>query len=367
MEPIYVTRSYLPKRSDFDRYLDRIWDSHWLTNQGQLHQEFAATLADLLGNCGVTLMTNGHLALEHALMALGISGEVITTPFTFASTTHSITLQHIKPVFCDISEKDLTMDADAIEPLITERTTAIMPVHVYGHVCDTDRISSIARKHSLKVIYDAAHAFGVKKDGQSVAQFGDMSMFSFHATKLFHSIEGGLLAYKDEKLKKTLDALKNFGIEDEETINLVGRNAKMNEFQAAMGLCNLSDLYEIIRERREIVMRYRENLAGVNGIRYFEPEANPDIEYNYAYMPILVDEAVFGRSRNQVYDNMKSRGIHTRKYFYPLITDFGCYREEYGDVSLPVARRSAQQVLCLPIYNGLGMETVDLICNLLKN
>jgi len=364
---INVTRSYLPDKDLFIRYIDRIWESHYLTNQGPLHEEFASKLSDILGHINVTLTTNGHLSLDIAVKGLNLSGEIITTPFTFVSTTHAITSNGITPVFCDINKSDLTINADLIESLITEKTTAIMPVHVYGHLCDIEKIDNIAKKYSLKVIYDAAHAFGIEKDSLSISQFGDVSMFSFHATKLFHSIEGGALLYRDKNLESVFNAYKNFGLENEETVEYIGGNAKMNEFQAAMGLSILPHIQQIIEERKVITMRYREKLSDISGIHYFTPDANPSILHNYAYMPILVDNEYFGFTRDYLFEDLKKHDIYTRRYFYPLTSDFACYREISSGTNLSVARKAASQVLCLPIFNGLEISMVDRICSLIRN
>lgn len=363
---IYVTRPFLPPKQEYDEYVQHIWDEHYLTNNGPLHKEFEQRLREFTGVPNVTLTVNGHMALEIALEGLGIKGEVITTPFTFASTTHALSLCGIKPVFADIREEDLTLDPQQIENKITERTTAIMPVHVYGHLCDVKAIGEIARKYGLKVIYDAAHAFGVTKDGVSAAAFGDVSMFSFHATKLFHTIEGGALCYSDGTYTRIFNAYKNFGIEGEEHVPYVGGNAKMNEFQAAMGLANLPHVPALIEERRAITLRYRDRLQGVKGLRMFEPEAQLGVAYNYAYLPILIDAEAFGASRDDVYFALKRENIFSRRYFWPIVPDFECYRDQYAHESLPVARKAGAQVLCLPIYNGLALEEVDRICGLLR-
>ena len=361
-EPILVTRPFLPSKEEYLQYVDRIWEKDWLTNQGPLHQEFEAALCRFLNVENVTLTVNGHLALEIAIKGLGLTGEVITTPFTFASTVHAISLNGLKPVFCDVKMSDLTIDEEQLESLITERTSAIMPVHVYGHVCNTRRIEEIAKKHGLRVIYDAAHTFGIRKDGRSIGLFGDVSMFSFHATKLFHTIEGGALVYRDSSLRQGFNDYKNFGIHDEEHVEYVGGNAKMNEFQAAMGLSNLPHVPQLIEERRRITLRYRENLEGVPGVRYFTPDEEPGVEYNYAYLPVLIDEATFGMSRDALHAELKKNGVVARKYFYPIATEYGCYREAYADAKVPNALRASREVLTLPIYNGLQTETVDFIC-----
>ena len=358
---IFVTRPFLPPKEEFDAYCAGIWKRDQLTNNGPLVQQLAEKLKEYFGAHQVNLMVNGHQALDVAIKGLGLSGEVITTPFTFASTTHALTLNGIKPVFCDIRESDLTMDPDQIESLITEKTTAIVPVHVYGHPCDVERIDAIAKKYNLKVIYDAAHTFGAKKNGRALCCYGDVSMLSFHATKLYHTIEGGALIYEDESYTRLFNAYKNFGIEGEEHVDLIGGNAKMNEFQAAMGLANLPYIDDLMEERRQITERYRELLADVPGIRYFEPEKQPGVKHNYAYFPILIEEEKFGASRDAVYEKLKKQNVFTRRYFWPIVPDFGCYRKEHEKDGLPVTRMAGREVLCLPIYNGLALETVEWI------
>ena len=367
-DPVFVARPFLPAQEVFLRYVDEIWRSCHLTNHGPLHDEFAARLSAMFGGAHVTLTANGHLALELAVKGMGLSGEVITTPFTFASTTHALASNGVAPVFCDIRSDNLTLDADLIEGLITDRTTAIMPVHVYGHLCDCGKIGGVAAKYGLKVIYDAAHAFGVEKNGRSIARYGDASMLSFHATKLFHSIEGGALIYSSPNpdLKRIFGAYQNFGIVDGENTEYIGGNAKMNEFQAAMGLSVLPHVREIIAERRLITMRYRENLRGLEGIRYFTPDDDSSVSHNYAYMPIMVDDKLCDVTRDRLCDGLKKHGIYARKYFSPLTSDFACYRAQSGDAELPVARKAAAQALCLPIYNGLPLATVDRICAIIR-
>ena len=370
---ILVTRSSMPP---FEEYADEIkdmWDTHWLTNMGVKHKQLEKDLADYLGISkeNIALFVNGHQALECILEAFQLGkeknawgepkNEVITTPFTFASTTHAIVRKGLKPVFCDIKEDDYTLDPDKIEALITDRTCAIVPVHVYGNLCDTEKIEKIAKKHNLKVIYDAAHAFGVEKNGVSSAIFGDASMFSFHATKVFNTIEGGAVCFKDSSMKKVLNEWKNFGITGPETTEFIGGNAKMNEFQAAMGLCNLPCMGELIEERRQITLHYRERLTGVAGIHFFEPDRDPAVHYNFAYLPVLIEKERFGVSRDEVYDRLKREEVFTRRYFWPIVPDFGCYRAKHEKDAIPVTRKVGEQVLCLPIYNGLSLEQVDRI------
>lgn len=360
-----VTRSSMPT---FEEYCDEIkdlWDSHWLTNMGKKHQKLQTELEHFLGVKHVTLYTNGHLALENAIVALNLpkGGEVITTPFTFASTTHAIVRNGLVPVFCDINDRDYTIDATKIEGLITERTVAILPVHVYGNICDVETIDIIAKRYGLKVIYDAAHAFAVKYKGMSSACFGDMSMFSFHATKVFNTIEGGGVCYRDDRLVQLLNDLKNFGIHGPEDVAYVGGNAKMNEFQAAMGICNLRYLEGEIAKRGRVVERYRERLTGVDGIRLSPPQK--DVEPNYAYFPIVIDG--YRYTRNEIFEKLQEQGISARKYFYPLTNNFECYRHypTAGAEKTPIAERIALQVLTLPLYADLSLQDVDRICDVI--
>ena len=364
-KPILVTRSSMPPLEEFVEEIRPIWESHWLTNMGVYHERFKEALNQYMGVDHTELFVNGHMALEMTIQAMGLTGEVITTPFTFVSTTHAIVRNGLTPVFCDIRPEDFTMDPNRIEALITERTSAIIPVHVYGNICDVDAIEEIARRHGLKVFYDAAHAFGERYAGRSVGSFGDASMFSFHATKVFHSIEGGAVCYRDPALGKELYKLKNFGILSEEVIDGVGANAKMNEFQAAMGLCNLRHLHEEIGRRKEAVSRYRERLEGVRGIRLLTP--SPKIEPNYAYMPVVFAPEQFGEDRNQVYDRLKRSGIGARKYFYPLTSACDCYRGRFCPEQTPEAMKASLLVLTLPLFAGLEREDVDMICDIVLN
>ena len=304
---------------------------------------------------------NGHMALELTLQAMKLTGEVITTPFSFASTTHAIVRNGLTPVFCDINEEDYTIDVDKLESLITEKTSAIVPVHVYGNPCDVKRIQEIADRHGLKVIYDAAHTFGEEIDGTGIGQFGDASMFSFHATKVFHSIEGGAVAFHDSKLKDLLYQLKNFGITGYEQVEYVGANGKMNEFQAAMGLCNLRHVDADIAKRKVLTERYRERLGGVKGIRLCKEKEG--VRYNYAYMPVVFEG--YGADRDEIFAALKEYNIYARKYFYPCINDYACYREQFSSDDTPVAKRIASEVLTLPLYPDLSLETVDEICDII--
>ena len=360
---INVTRSSMPPFEEYCEVIRPLWESHWLTNKGALHEKLRVALQEYLGVKHVALYTNGHLALEGILSALALpkGGEIITTPFTFVSTTHAIVRSGFHPVFCDINETDYTVDSQKIESLITERTVAIMPVHVYGNLCAIEAIQELARKYHLKVIYDAAHAFGVTKNGIGVANFGDASMLSFHATKVYNTIEGGAVCFNDDALVQILDDWKNFGIRGQESCTYIGGNAKMNEFQAAMGLCNLRHIDECIAARAVLTQRYQERLGAVPGIRLCPPQ--PGVKANYAYMPVVFDG--FQKSRDEVFEALKQQGILARKYFYPLTCDLECYREYpfANTASTPVARRMASQVLTLPIYSEMDTETVDQICN----
>ena len=362
-EPILVTRSSMPPLEEFIEEIRPIWDSHWLTNMGVYHERFKEQLNRFLGVDHTELFVNGHMALELAIQAMGLTGEVITTPFTFVSTTHAIVRNGLTPVFCDINPVDFTLDVSKLEGLITEKTSAIIPVHVYGNLCDVEAIDAIAKKHGLKVLYDAAHAFGERYQGTGVGTFGDASMFSFHATKVFHSIEGGAVCYHDEALGKELYKLKNFGILSEEVIDGVGANAKMNEFQAAMGICNLRHLAEEIGKRKQVYWRYMERLHGTKGIRL--PVHKPGLESNYAYFPVIFDEDVFEENRDQIYDRLKSHGIIARKYFYPLTNACDCYQGRFSPENTPTAFGISRQVLTLPLYADLPLSEVDRICEMI--
>ncbi|MGL5050925.1 MAG: DegT/DnrJ/EryC1/StrS family aminotransferase [Fusobacteriaceae bacterium] len=324
--PVMVTKSFLPPFEEFSKEIEKIWESHWLTNMGPLHEEFKIGLKKYLKIEDVTLCSNGHLALEIALKALGLEkgGEVITTPFTFASTTHAIVNCGLKPVFCDIEMKSYNLDADKIESLITEKTVALMPVHVFGNPCNIDKIEAIAQKYNLKVLYDAAHAFGVKIKDAGIGSFGDVSMFSLHATKVFNSIEGGVLTYNSSDLQKRLRLFKNFGITGPETVEAVGLNCKMNEFQAAMGIVNLRYIDEQIEKRKSITNRYRKHIANIEGISFVDDFEG--VIHNYSYFPVVIDEAIFCKTRDELFEELKKYNIFTRKYFYPLVSDFDCYK-----------------------------------------
>ena len=363
MGKILVTRSSIPSLDEYVEEIRDIWDTHWLTNMGEKHRKLQAVLCEYLQVDHTELFTNGHMALEMSLQALGLQGEVITTPFTFSSTVHAIVRNGLKPVFCDIREDDYTIDPEKIEGAITEKTCAIMPVHVYGNICDVDAIAKIADRHGLKVIYDAAHAFGETLDGRGAGSFGDVSCFSFHATKVFNTIEGGAACYRDAELGTRLYQLKNFGIRDEEHVDAVGANAKMNEFCAAMGLCNLRHVDEDIARRGEASGIYRERLSGVKGLQL--PAVQPRVKSNHSYFPLVVDETVFGTDRNGVYDALAARDIIARKYFWPLVSDYECYRGTYDSDDTPIAKRISNRVLTLPLYPDLPAEDVRRICDII--
>lgn len=360
-KPVMVTRASLPPYEEYVEMLKHIWDTAWLTNMGEYHEELKRGLKEYMKVQNLELFVNGHMALEMALQAFELKGEVITTPFTFSSTTHAIVRNGLTPVFCDISREDYTIDADKIESLITDKTCAIVPVHVYGNLCDVDKIEDIAGRHHLRVIYDAAHTFGEEYRGEGVGQFGDASMFSFHATKVYNTIEGGAVVFREEWLKDRLYQLKNFGITGEESVEFVGGNGKMNEFQAAMGLCNLRHVDENIASRKLAADRYRERLSGVPGIRLC-PEKE-GVKYNYAYMPVVFDG--FRKSRDELYAMLKAHNVHPRKYFYPCVNAYECYRGAFCPEDTPVAMEISEKILTLPLFAGLAPETVDTICDLI--
>lgn len=362
-EKILVTKSSMPT---LDEYVDEIrdlWETHWLTNMGVKHQTLEKELKEYLSVENISLMANGHLALELAIQAMNLSGEVITTPFTFASTTHAIVRNGLTPVFCDIDPNDFTMDVTKLESLITDKTSAIIPVHVYGNICNVEEIERIAKKYDLKVIYDAAHTFGVRYKGRGIGSFGDASMFSFHATKVFNTIEGGAVCFNNEDFGKKLYQLKNFGIKNELVVDGIGSNAKMNEFQAAMGLCNLRHVDDEINKRKKVVERYRHHLSGIDGIQLSPIQEN--VESNYAYFPIVVNEKIFGESRNEICNRLKEYNIFSRKYFYPLTNSFDCFHDKYDVYQTPVALHISKRVLTLPLYADLSLDEVDKICSII--
>lgn len=362
---ITVTSPLLPDLKEFEKYLEDIWNRKWLTNNGYYHKELEKALADYLGVPYISLFTNGTLPLITALQAMRITGEVITTPYSFVATTHSIWWNNLKPVFVDVEEETGNIDPEKIEAAITPQTTAIMPVHVYGTPCNTKRIQEIADIYGLKVIYDAAHAFGVNVNGKSILENGDMSTLSFHATKVYNTVEGGALVCHDEATKKRIDYLKNFGFAGETTVVAPGINSKMDEIRAAYGLLNLKQVDEAIAKRKHVAELYREALKNIPGIRFLN-----DIEgvrHNYSYFPIFITEKEYGMSRDALYDKLKSQNILARRYFYPLISNFPVYRglESSNPANLSVATKLAEQVLCLPMYADLTDENVEKILKLI--
>lgn len=361
-KPIQVTRSSMPKFEEYIEEIRGLWDSHWLTNMGVKHKQLEADLIYYLDVPNITLFSNGHLALECAIAAFGLRGEVITTPYTFASTTHAIVRNGIEPVFCDINPEDYTIDVDKIESLITEKTSAIIPVHVYGNICNVEAIESIAKKYGLKVIYDAAHTFGASVNGVGIGNYGDASMFSFHATKVFNTIEGGAITFRDVTIQKTLNDLKNFGITGSESVEYVGGNAKMNEFQAAMGICNLRHVDYEIKKRQLIVERYISKLDGMKGIKLVNSQQG--VKSNYSYFPVVFDG--FKKTRDVVFEELKRHDIIARKYFYPITSSFKCYAGRFNPGETPVAKYISERVLTLPLYADLGLEDVDRICEIIK-
>ena len=362
-KPIMITRSAMPPMEEYIEKMKELWDSRYLTNSGKFHKEFEEALIKYLNVSNVSLFTNGHMGLELTLEAMNLSGEVITTPFTFASTTQAIVRNNLTPVFCDIKEDDYTIDESKIEELITDKTCAIVPVHVYGNVCNVYEIERIAKKHNLKVIYDAAHAFGIKVNGKSVLDFGDASMVSLHATKVFHAIEGGLVVLQDEDLKVKLDKIKNFGFLTEELVDEIGSHARMNEFQSIMGLCNLNHVSEEILKRKKLTERYRENLRGIEGIKVMEEVEG--VENNYTYFPVLIDEEKFGLNRDDVYDILLNNNIFSRRYFYKLTSDFECYENKFKKYETPIANKIAKSVLTLPLHGDLSIADIDKVCDVL--
>lgn len=363
---ITVTSPLIPPLEEFTPYLEDIWKRKWLTNNGHYHQELEKALCEYLKVPYISLFTNGTLPLICALQALRITGEVITTPYSFVATTHALWWNGIKPVFVDVDPKTGNMNPDKIEAAITPKTTAIMPVHVYGQPCEMKRIQEIANTYGLKVIYDAAHAFGVEEKGVSVLNAGDLSTLSFHATKVYNTIEGGALVCHDAETKQRIDYLKNFGFANETTVVAPGINGKMDELRSAYGLLSLKHVDEAIEKRRQVALYYREALKEVKGIRFFEDV--PDVKHNYSYFPIFVSENEYGMSRNTLYEKMKSVGVYGRRYFYPLISTFSTYRglESANPSNLPVAHRMAEEVICLPIYHNLSKLDMEKVITQIK-
>jgi dTDP-4-amino-4,6-dideoxygalactose transaminase len=367
IKPVYVTEPYLPPLEEFQEYLREIWDNRWLTNNGRFHREFEDKLCGYLGVPYISLFTNGTLALITALQALGITGEVITTPFSFIATTHALNWNSIKPVFCDIEHEYYTLNPEKIEAAITPETTAILPVHVYGNPCNVDEIQHLAERYKLKIIYDAAHAFGVKINGTSICNYGDLSILSFHATKVFTTFEGGAIVCHDDKMKKQIDYLKNFGYAGESTIVGPGINAKMNEFQAALGLLQLKYIDDAIEKRKYITECYREGLRHIPGIRFLEDM--PEVRHCYSYFPIFIDQKEYGKSRDVLYEELKRHNFYGRRYFYPLISQFSPYKNlpSANSGNLTEAEKVASEVLCLPIFPDLDSEAIFRILNIIND
>jgi len=364
-DPIYVTRPMLPDLDDVNKEIQEIWQSQWLTNEGMKHKRLEEEIRKVLKVQEVSLFNNGTIALIVAIQSLGLSCEVMTTPFTFPATPHVLKWNNITPVFCDIDENTLTIDPEKIEKAITAKTTGVLGVHVYGVPCDIKRIQEFADHHNLKVVYDGAHAFGTEINGVGIGAFGDISMFSFHATKLFHTLEGGALTCNDPSLKSHIDLLKNFGIKNEDEVLMPGINGKMNEIQAAIGLINLRNIETERSKRKNIIDTYRKNLVGIPGINIFNLDEG--ITNSYQYFVIRITRE-FGLSRDEVQLELKKYNVITRKYFYPLCSDYSCYRNlpSASRENLPVASRVVKEVLCLPLYGALKLVDVESICHIIK-
>lgn len=363
MEKILVTRSSMPPAEEFFDEIKPLWNSRWLTNMGPKHNEFRDKLKEYLQVENIDLLVNGHMALELTLQAMDLQGEVITTPFTFASTTHAIVRNGLEPVFCDIDPVSFTIDVEKIEQLITDRTCAILPVHVYGNICNAEAIDKIAKKYGLKVIYDAAHAFGERYKNTGVGNLGDASIFSFHATKVFNSIEGGAVCYHDKNIGRILNDLKNFGIHGPESVEAVGANAKMNEFCAAMGICNLRRIDEEILKRKKACEIYRMRLADIDGLQINSESA--DMKSNYAYFPVVIEEKIFGSSREEVHRKLEENGIMARKYFYPLTSTFAAFHGRFDAGKTPAALHISKRILTLPLYADIRSTDISRICDIL--
>lgn len=362
---IFVTQSAMPPYEEYIEAIKPLWESRWITNMGKYHQELEEKLKGFLNVPELSLIVNGHMSLELTIQAFDFpeNSEIITTPFTFVSTTHAILRNNLKPVFCDVKECDGTIDETKIESLITDKTVAILPVHVYGNVCNVEKIQNIADRHNLKVIYDAAHAFGVRYKGMGIGNFGDASIFSFHATKVFNTVEGGAVAFSDSKLYDKLYNLKNFGIRGEESVVEVGTNAKMNEFCAIMGLCNLKYIKESISKRKLRYDTYTEKLKDIKGISFFKERV--DVEKNYSYFPILVEND-YVMSRDELFNYLKNKKIFSRKYFYPLTSEQSFFRNKYSNIIIENAKKISEQVLTLPLYEELEFEVIEKISELLR-
>ncbi|NOU18343.1 MAG: DegT/DnrJ/EryC1/StrS family aminotransferase [Bacteroidales bacterium] len=364
--PVFVTQPFLPPIEEFIPYLQKIWGSHILTNNGPFHQQLEQELCEYLGIKYISLFSNGTLALVTALQALRITGEVITTPYSFVATTHALWWNNIKPVFVDIEPNTFNLDVDKIESAITPKTTAILPVHVYGNPCNVEKIKKIADTYGLKIIYDACHTFGVTINGIPILKFGDLSVMSFHATKVYNTFEGGAIICHDEVTKKRIDNLKNFGFVNETTVVTPGINGKMNEVQAAMGILQLKYLDRMIEKRKKIAERYRRGLNKIDGINFINDII--DVKHCYSYFPIFINNEGFGKNRDEVYEELKKKNIFGRRYFYPLISQFPTYKglESAKTGKMPIAENITQQVLCLPMFSDLSEDNVDFICNVIK-
>ncbi len=356
---IPVNKPFLPPIEEYKEIIEKIWETNWLTNNGPLHKKFENEVKDYLKVSNAVLYVNGHSALDIAIKYFDLEGEVITTPFTYASTTHAIKNNNLEPVFCDIEKETLNIDPDKIENLITDKTSAIIPVHVFGTPCDVKRINKIAQEYDLKVIYDAAHTFGVELNGKGIGTFGDISMFSLHATKTYHSIEGGILTFENDDYEKELRLMKEFGLKDNDAV-VPGLNAKMNEFQAAMGLLNLRYIDEIINKREKLVNQYKDYIDKIDGIDYLSPEKN--YKKNYPYFPVLIKDG-YALTRDDLYSKLEDFNIHTRKYFYPLTSDFSCYN--FKEYELNNAKFISNNVLVLPLYYDLKLKEVKYICEMI--
>ena len=361
MKKIPVTRSSMPTFEEYCEEIKPLWDSRWLSNRGAIHREFEEQLKTYMGVPEIALFANGHVAMEVAIQTAGIKGEVITTPFTHVSTSHAIIRSGLTPVFCDINDEDLTIDENKIEELITDKTSAIVATHVYGYVCHVAAIEKIAKKHNLLVIYDAAHAFGEKINGIGVGNYGDAAMFSTHATKVFHTIEGGIVSFKDAVLFKAIDNITNFGFTGNDTIGYVGTNARMNEFEAAMGICNLRHIDNEITKRKAVADCYSSNLSGVSGIKLIKPQ--PGVEYNYAYYPVIFDG--YKTNREEVMNKLAEHNVFARRYFYPSVDSAECYNGRYAEEKTPVSHYYAKRVLTLPLYADLSVESAQMICDII--
>ena len=364
---ITVTQPFLPPLEDYLPYLQQIWDSKHITNKGPFHEQLEKELCDYLGVEYISLFANGTIALLVAIKALELKGEIITTPYSFVATAHSIKWNGIKPVFVDIDPYTCNINPEKIEKAITKKTTAILPVHVYGNPCETEKIKNIADKYNLKVIYDAAHTFGVEHKGQSILNEGDLSILSFHATKVFNTFEGGAIVSHSAEMKKKIDDLKNFGFHDEVTVEGIGINGKMNEVQASMGLLQLRYIDSAIEKRKRIAQIYREGFKNVKGLRFLGDLE--DVKHNYAYFPIFINENEYGKSRDDVYNALKKHNIYGRRYFYPLISRFSAYKDlpSSKPANLPMAEKISEEVICLPIYPDLSMDQVNYIISVIND